>query len=53
MKNDFVAEDYDNFVHYTYSKVIEIIGEKENIVKPTEQGMNNMKNDGFLFIDLI
>lgn len=52
MKKFFLAGDYENFADYTYPKVIEMMGGKSNMVKATEQVMDKMKNDGFLFTDL-
>ena len=52
MKDYFLAGDYENFVNYTYPKLIEMMGGKSNMVKATEQGMEKMKTNGFLFIDI-
>jgi hypothetical protein len=51
-KKFLLAEDYVNFANYTYPKIIEMMGGKSNMVKATKQGMNKMKNDGFIFTDL-
>lgn len=52
MKTLFLAEDYENFADYTYPKIIEMMGGKSNMVDATTQGMNKMKNDGFIVTDL-
>lgn len=52
MKDYFLAGDYENFVNYTYPKLIEMMGGKSNMVKATEQGMEKMKSNGFSFLDI-
>jgi len=52
MKDYFLAGDYENFVNYTYPKLIEMMGGKSNIVKSTKQGMEKMKSDGFSLVDI-
>lgn len=52
MKKFFLAEDYERFAKYTYPKVVEMMGGTSNVAEATQQSMNQMKNDGFSFIDL-
>lgn len=52
MRQYFLAEDYNNFSNYTYPKVLQMMGGKEKMVKATSASMNQMKNEGFSFIDV-
>ncbi len=52
MRKYFLEEDYTSFANYTYPKVIEMMGGKARMIQATESSMNQMKAQGFEFIDL-
>lgn len=52
MKKFFLTADYENFANYTYPGIIEMMGGKSEMVKITEETINQMKSGGFSFTDL-
>jgi len=52
MRKFFLAEDYANFINYTYPRLAEMAGGKENLIKLTKQSMEQLKNDGFKVVEI-
>ena len=52
MRTYFLAEDYAAFSAYTYPKVVEMMGGRENMIRATQSSMNQMKNEGFQIVDI-
>lgn len=49
MKDGFMNKDYAAIADFTYPKVVEMMGGKENMIKTTEQTMEKMASQGFVF----
>jgi hypothetical protein len=52
MKKLFLAEDYRTFSNYTYPKVIEMFGGKEEMIQATKNGIDQMKKEGYQIVDI-
>jgi len=49
MAESFVKEDYATVAKYTYPKIVELMGGKENMIAVLTKGMKDMKDNGFNF----
>ncbi len=52
MRKYFLDEDYSSFANYTYPKVIDMMGGKARMIQATQSSMDQMKAQGYQFIDL-
>lgn len=52
MKKYFLEENYSEFAHFVYPKVIEKIGGLDKMILLTETSMQKMKNEGFEVLEI-
>lgn len=52
MREYFLAEDYDSFANFTYPKIIEMMGGKQNMVNLTKQAIDGLKAQNISFAAL-
>ncbi len=52
MRKYFLEKKYNDFLNFTYPKVVEMMGGKEKSIQATKASIEKMGNEGFAFINI-